>query len=102
MLVENWDKLFGENLFTSDTMYSFDKDTMTVAPLAHVARITPMSGKGNTAFTIVITKIENSIRCGIYVDRVWNPIEIFDMSRMDLKSMDTFKKLLSYKIANHE
>ncbi len=102
MLVENWDKLYGENLFTPDTIYGFDKDTMTIAPYAQVVRIAPMSGKGNTPFTIVVTKAQNRIKCGIYIDRQWNPIEIFEMSKLDLKTIDTFKKLLSYKIANHE
>lgn len=102
MLVENWDKIYGENLFTSDTMYGFYKDMMTIAPDAHAVRIVPMSGKCNTPFTIVITKAENIIKCGIYVDRQWTPLEIFEMSKLDLKTIATFKKLLSYKIQNHE
>jgi hypothetical protein len=42
------------------------------------------------------------IACGIYVDTKWDAIEVFDVSKLDLKRMDTFKKLLSAKIQNHE
>ena len=102
MLVENWNKIYGNVLYTPDTMYEFVKDTMTIATESHVVRINPISGKGKEPFTIVVTKAEGRIKCGIYLDKHWNPIEIFEMSRMDLKTMDTLKKLLSYKIANHE
>lgn len=102
MLVENWDKIYGINFYTNNTMYQIQKDTMTVAPNAHTLRLIPVSGSGSLAFTIVITKMENRIKCGIYVDRHWNPIEISDISRLDLKTIDTFKKFLSYKIQNHE
>ena len=102
MLVQNWNKIYGQNLYTNNTMYLFGEDGMTIAPESHVVRLTPVSGSGSTAFTVVITKMENRLKCGIYVDRQWNPIEIFDMSRLDLKTIDTFKKLLSYKIQTHE
>jgi len=46
--------------------------------------------------------LENRIKCGIYVDGQWNALEIFDMSRMDLKTMETFKRLIAQKIQNHE
>jgi len=103
MLVENWNKIYGINFYTNNTMYEIHKDSMTIATNAHTLRLIPVSGSGSHAFTIVITKVENSIiKCGIYVDTKWNPIEIFEMSRLDLKTIDAFKKLLSYKIQNHE
>ena len=102
MFIENFNKIYGTNLHTMGTMYDIGKDSMTIAPNAYTMRITPKVGVCNKSFTVVITKVETSIRCGIYVDREWNPIEIFDMSRMDLRSMDLFKKLLSQKINNHE
>ena len=83
-------------------MFEFAKDTMTIAPNAYTLRLIPKVGKTKHSFTIVITVLEKRLACGIYVDNQWSPLEIFDMSRMDLKTMDTFKKLLSYKISNHE
>lgn len=102
MFIENFDKIYGINLHTMDTMYEIGPDTMTIAPSAYTMRLTPKVGRGDKSFTLVVTKLENSIKCGIYVDRQWNPIEIFDISRMDLRSIDIFKKLLSQKIQNHE
>jgi hypothetical protein len=77
---------------------------MTVAPQSHTLRLNPVSGgnQDNKAFTIVITMLDKRIACGVYIDNQWNPIEIFDMSKLDLKRIDTFKKLLSAKIQNYE
>ena len=103
MYIENFDKIYGQVLYTSDTMFEFTKDSMTVAPhSSYTLRLKPISGKTKIDFTLVITVLENRIKCGIYVDAQWNAIEIFDMSRMDLKSIDTFKKLIAQKIQNHE
>jgi len=102
MLVENFDKIYGQNLYTSNTMYEFQKDLMTIASLAHTMRLVPTIGTNKKPFTIIITKIKNSMQCGIYTDNHWDALEIFDVSRMDLKTMETFKKLLSCKISNHE
>lgn len=102
MLVENWDKIYGNVLYTSDTMYDLCEDSMVIAPTAHTLRLKPINGKGTQYFSIVVTKIENRMVCGIYIDRDFRPTEVFEISKMDLKTIDTFKKLLSYKIANHE
>jgi hypothetical protein len=104
MLIENWNKIYGEHLYTNNVMYEVCKDTMTVAPQSHTLRLNPVSGgnQDNKAFTIVITMLDKRIACGVYVDNQWNPIEIFDMSKLDLKRIDTFKKLLSAKIQNYE
>lgn len=102
MYIENFKKIYGTTLHTMSTSYEIGPDSMTIAPTAYVMRLTPKVGVCNTSFTVVITILENSFKCGVYVDGKWSPIEIFDISRMDLKKMDTFKKLLSYKIANHE
>lgn len=103
MHIENFNKIYGQVIYTNDTMYDIVKDTMTVAPYnSYTLRLNPMSGKTKNGFTLVITIYENRIRCGIYVDNQWNAIEIFDLSKLDLKSIDTFKKLLSAKIQNYE
>ena len=102
MFIENFSKIYGTNLHTMSTIYEIGPDSMTIAPTAYVMRLTPKIGVGNTSFTVVITILENRIACGIYVDKQWTPIEIFDLSRMDLRTMDLFKKLLSQKINNHE
>lgn len=102
MYIENFDKIYGQNLYTSNTMYEVQTDTMKVATNAYTMRLVPTIGTNNKPFTVIITKIKNSIQCGIYVDNHWDALEIFDMSKLDLKTMDTFKKMLSYKIGNHE
>ena len=102
MYIENFKKIYSTNLHTMSTVYEIGPDNMAIAPNAYVMRLTPKIGVSNKSFTIVITILDNRIVSGIYVDGQWNPIEIFDMSRMDLRSMDLFKKLLSQKINNHE
>lgn len=103
MLIENFDKIYGQVIYTSDTMFECCKDTMMVALYnSYTLRLKPISGKTKHDFTLVITVLENRIKCGIYIDGQWNALEIFDMSRMDLKSIDTFKKLMAQKIQNHE
>lgn len=102
MLVENWNKIYGSVLYTIDTMYDMCEDSMVITPTAHTLRLKPISGKGTQYFSIVVTEIENRIVCGIYVDRDFRPTEVFELSRLDLKSVDTFRKLLSAKIQNHE
>jgi hypothetical protein len=103
MLVENWDKIYGINFYTNNTMYEVRKDSMAIAPNAHTLKLIPVSGSGSLAFTIVVTKMQHGvIKCGIYVDSNWNPLEIFEMNRLNLKSIDAFKSLLSAKIPNHE
>ncbi len=102
MYIENFTKIYGQVIYTSDTMFECTKDNMIIAPNAYTLRLKPISGTTKHDFTLVITVLENRIKCGIYVDAQWNAIEIFDMSRMDLKSIDTFKKLIAQKIQNHE
>lgn len=104
MYIENWDKIYGRVLYTLKTKYEITKDDMKVAYNAYTIRLRPiMYGTAYpTSFTIVVTVLDNSIRCGIYVDNKWEALEIFDMSRLDLKTIDTFEKILSQKIQNHE
>ncbi len=104
MLIENWNKIYGELIYTNTVVYEVCKDTMTVAPQSHTLRLRPIKGgnQDTKSFTIVITMLDKRIACGIYIDKQWNPIEIFDMSKLDLKRIDTFKKLLSAKIQNYE
>ena len=104
MYIENWDKIYGRVLYTLKTKYEITKDDMKVAYNAYTIRLRPiMYGTLNPkSFTIIVTILDNSIRCGIYLDGEWQPVEIFDMSRMDLKTIDRFERLLSQKIQNHE
>lgn len=102
MFIENFDKIYTEKLFTSDTLYEIGEDSMTIAPNHHTLRLTPISGKGTEPYTVVLMKKHNSINCGLYHDRAWSPIEIFDMNKLDLQNINTFKKLLSAKIENYE
>ena len=103
MLIENFDKIYGQVIYTSDTMFEVVKDSMIVSPHnSYTFRLKPISGKTKIDFTLVITVLENRIKCGIYVDGQWNAIEIFDMSKMDLKTIETFKRLVAQKIQNHE
>jgi hypothetical protein len=103
MYIENFDKIYGQVLYTSDTMFEFTKDSMIVAPhSSYTLRLKPVSGTTKHDFTLVITVLENRIKCGIYIDGKWEALEIFDMSRMDLKTIETFKRLVAQKIQNHE
>ena len=104
MHIENFDKIYGRVLYTLKTKYEITNDDMKVAYNGYTMRLKPiMYGTAYPkSFTIVVTILDNSIRCGIYIDNKWEALEIFDMSRMDLKTIDTFEKLLSQKIQNHE
>ena len=102
MYIQNFNKIYGRILYTRDSTYEITKDTMVVAHNAYTMRLKPIRGKNTQPFTIVITILDSSIRCGIYLDGEWQPIEIFDMSRMDLKTIDRFEILLSQKIQKHE
>lgn len=101
MLVENWHKIYGKLLGTTKNVYEIGEDSMTIAPNAHTLRLNPVKS-GSTTFTVVVTKMEGHIKCGIYWDRQWQPIEIFEISRMDLKRIDWFIEKIAYKIGNHE
>ena len=104
MLIENFHRIYGEILYTSDVLYEIRKDSMVGTAYSHTLRLMPTSpiNQNTKAFTIVITMLDSRIACGIYVDTKWDAIEVFDVSKLDLKSIDTFKKLLSHKIQNYE
>ena len=104
MHIENFDKIYGRVLYTHKTKYEIVKDDMKVAYHAYAIRLKPIlyGTSYPQSFTIIVTILDNSIRCGIYVDSKWEALEIFDMSRLDLKTIDTFEKLLSEKIKNYD
>ncbi|MEY4334044.1 MAG: hypothetical protein RLZZ196_2787 [Bacteroidota bacterium] len=102
MFIENFNKIYGEHLYTPDTMYAITKDSMTITAEHHALRLKYISGKGQKQFTILLAKKNNSITCAIYTDGIANPLETFHISKMDLKSIDAFKTLISYKIINYE
>lgn len=103
MFIENFDKLYKFPLLTSMWAYNITKDEMKVQHQHHAIRLTPtvINDKAHH-FSILIGKFENCIKCGIYKDREIQALEVFELSRLDLKNIDTFKKLLSAKIQNYE
>ena len=104
MLIENFDRIYGEIIYTTNTAYEVCKDSILRSSYSHTIRLNPIKGgnQDTKAFTIVISMLDVRIACGIYIDTKWDAIEVFDLSKLDLKRMDTFKKLLSAKIQNHE
>ena len=103
MFIENFDKIYKFPLNTSMWAYNITKDEMKVHHDHYAIRLTPTVINGRSKqFSVLIGKFENRIKCGIYKDREVQALEVFEMSRLDLKSIDTFKKLLSAKIQNYE
>ena len=103
MFIENFDKIYKFPLNTSMWAYTITKDEMKVQHDYYAIRLTPtVINDRSKHFSILIGKFENHIKCGIYKDREVHALEVFEMSRLDLKSIDTFKKLLSAKIQNYE
>ena len=72
MFIENFDKVYGETLYTNDTMYKIDRDDMTIAPHHHILRLVPAVGKSNVAKTIVLMKTDEGVKIGMYVDNEKN------------------------------
>ncbi len=95
MFIENFDRIYGESLYTQNTMYKVEKDTMTIAPHHHTLRLIPEVGKSSEPKTIVLMKTNEGIKIGVYIDREWNPILIKDTRFRDIKTLSEFKILLS-------
>jgi len=100
--IENFDRIYGENLYTSNTLYKIERDTMTIAPHHHVLRLTPEVGKSSEAKTIVLMKTNEGIKIGMYIDRDWNPMFIKDQKFRDIKRFEDFKILLATLIEPYE
>ena len=103
MFIENFDKIYKFPLHTPYWAYNITKDEMKVHHDHYAIRLTPtVINDKATHFSVLIGKFENLIKCGIYRDREVKALEVFEMSRLDLNSIDTFKKLLAAKIQNYE
>jgi hypothetical protein len=102
MFIENFDRIYGEFLYTQDTMYLIEKDTMMIAPNHHVFRLNPTSGKGQNPMTIVLMKTDKCIKMGIYHDTYLNPIAVKDIPFRDMKRFENFKTLLATIIESYE
>jgi hypothetical protein len=102
MFIENFDRIYGEKLYTSNTLYKIEKDTMTIAPLHHTLRLIPEVGKSSEPKTIVLMKTNEGIKIGMYVDRQWSPLFIKDIKFRDIKRFEDFKILLATLIEPYE
>jgi hypothetical protein len=102
MFIENFDKVYGETLYTNDTMYKIDRDDMTIAPHHHILRLVPTVGKSNVAKTIVLMKTDEGVKIGMYVDNEKNAVFIKDQKFRDIKTLSEFKILLSELINPYE
>jgi hypothetical protein len=102
MFIENFDRIYGENLYTQNTVYVVERDTMTVAPLHHILRLNPIKGKGQNPLTIVLMKTDKSIKMGVYADTYLNPFVMKEIPFRDIKRFEDFKTLLSTTIEPHE
>ncbi len=100
--IENFDRIYGETLYTSNTMYDIQRDTMTIAPSHHVLRLIPKVGKSDIAKTIVLMKTNEGIKIGMYVDGSWNPIFIKEQRFRDIRRFEDFKILLATLIEPYE
>ena len=100
--IENFDRIFGETLYTNDTMYKIERDSMTIAPTHHVFRLVPEVGKSNTPKTIVLMKTNEGIKIAMYVDNDWSPVFIKDQKFRDIKRFTDFQMLLAELINPYE
>ncbi len=102
MFIQNFDKIYGEELYTQNTMYVVERDTMTIAPLHHILRLNPIKGKGQNPLTIVLMKTDKSIKMGVYADTYMNPILMKEILFRDIKTLSEFKILISTLIEPYE
>ena len=102
MFIQNFDKIYGEDLYTQNTMYIVERDTMTIAPLHHILRLNPIKGKGQNPLTIVLMKTDKSIKMGVYADTYMNPILMKEILFRDIKTLSEFKILISTLIEPYE
>ena len=103
MFIQNFEKIYQFPLHTPYWAYTITKDEMKVTHNHYAIRLTPtVINDKSKQFSILIGKFENEIKCGIYRDRDFQALEVFELSRMDLKTIDRFERLLSQKIQTHE
>jgi len=102
MFIQNFDKIYSETLYTSNTMYEIQKDVMVIAPHHHVFRLNPIQGTAHNPMTVVLMKTDKCIKMGIYQDTYLNPIVVKDISFRDIKRFEDFKMVLSKIIETYE
>ncbi len=103
MFIENFEKIYTFPLHTPYWAYTITKDEMKVTHNHYAIRLTPtVLNNKSKHFSVLIGKSEKRIICGIYSDKHIHALEVFELSKLDLKTIDTFKKLLSAKIQNYE
>jgi hypothetical protein len=103
MFIENFDKIYRFPLHTPYWAYTITKDEMKVQHNYYAIRLTPtVLNNKSKHFSVLIGKFEDHIKCGIYSDSHLHALEVFELSRYDLKSIDTFKDCLAAKIQNYE
>ena len=102
MFIENFDKIYGEHLYTSNTIYEIEKDVMVIAPYHHVLRLNPIQGMAHNPMTVVLMKTYECIKMGVYHDTYLNPILIKDIPFRDMKGLTNFKTLLATIIEPYE
>ena len=102
MFIENFNRIYGENLYTQNTMYGIEKDAMMIAPYHHILRLNPIGGRGQNPLTIVLMKTDECIKIGVYTDTNLNPMLIKDVPFRDMKRFENFKMLLSKIIEPYE
>lgn len=100
--IENFDRIYGETLYTNNTMYKIDRDAMTIALNHHTLRLMPEVGKSNEAKTIVLMKTNDGVKIAMYRDKDWNPVFIKEQKFRDIKTLSEFKILLSTLIEPYE
>jgi len=100
--IENFDRIYGEKLYTSNTLYKIERDTMTIAPNHHTLRLIPEVGKSAEPKTVVLMKTIEGIKIGLYIDREWNPVFIKEQRFRDIKRFEDFKILLATLIEPYE
>jgi dTDP-4-dehydrorhamnose reductase len=102
MFIENFNKIYGETLYTQNTMYGIQNDALVVAPNHHVLRLNPIQGKAHNPMTVVLMKTDTCIKMGIYQDTYLNPIAVKDIAFIDMKRFENFKMLLATTIEIYE
>lgn len=100
--IENFDRIYGETLYTNDTMYKIDRDNMTIAPHHHVFKLIPEVGKSKTTKTIVLMKTNEGIKIGMYDDNDWKPVFIKEQRAGDIRRFEDFKILIATLIEPYE
>jgi hypothetical protein len=102
MFIQNFDKIYSETLYTSNTMYEIQKDAMVIAPYHHVFRLNPIQGTAHNPMTVVLMKTDKCIKMGIYQDTYLNPIAIKDIPFRYMKGLTDFKIVLAATIETYE